>query len=124
MKKNKIRITESKLKQIVNESITKVLNEISAGMADRAANAAYKKAREGYGKYQLYNVIPHNSYHGKKFAQGENFLEYRNNKLNMGDENIGIAYIGDQLVLKNYKTGEILTKPCDSIEELEREIQN
>jgi hypothetical protein len=45
MKKNKIRLTESKLKQIVNESITKVLNEISAGMADRAANAAYKKSK-------------------------------------------------------------------------------
>lgn len=81
-------------------------------MADRAAHAAYKKAREGFGAYEPYNEIPHNSYHGKKFAQGEKFLQYRNDKLNMGDENIGIAYIGDQLVLKNYKTGKILTKPC------------
>ena len=112
-----IKLSEARLRRIINESITKVLSEISINLADRAAGAAYKKAREGFGMYEPYNEIPHDSYHGKKIAQGEKFLTYRNNKLNRGDESIGIAYVGDQLVLRNYKTGKVLTKPCDSIEE-------
>lgn len=120
--KQKIKLTEADLHRVIKESVKNVLNEISINLIDKATNVAYKKAREGFGLYEPYNEIPHDSYHGKKFAQGEKFLKYRNNKLNKGDDNIGIAYIGDQLVLKNYKTGEILTKPCDSIEELEYEI--
>lgn len=98
------------------------VNEVSAALADRAAEISYKKAREGFGKYENSDEIPHDSYHGKKFAQGEKFLKYRNNKLNKGQSEIGIYYEGDKIRLKNYKTGEFLTKPCDSIEELEYEL--
>lgn len=100
------------------------INEISADLAFKAADSAYRKAREGYGKYNNTNEIPHNSYHGKKFAQGEKFLTYGRNKLNKGNNDVGIYYIGDKIALKNYKTGEFLTKPCNSIEELEFEINN
>ncbi|MBR5788100.1 MAG: hypothetical protein IKY35_05370 [Muribaculaceae bacterium] len=122
--KQVIRLNESDLHSIVKETVNKIMTEISTDLVDKAANSAYKKAREGFGLYEPYNEIPHDSYHGKKFAQGEKFLKYRNNRLNKGNEDIGIAYVGDQLVLKNYKTGKILTKPCDSIEELESEILN
>ena len=100
------------------------INEISADLAFKAANSAYQKAREGYGKYNNTDEIPHDSYHGKKFAQGEKFLTYGRNKLNKGNNDVGIYYIGDKIALKNYKTGEFLTKPCNSIEELEFEINN
>lgn len=123
-KKQLVRLTEDDLQRVIEESVNKILAEISGDLADRAAHAAYKKAREGYGMYDSPSEIPHDSYHSKKFAQGEKFLKYRNNKLNKGNEDIGIAYVGDKLVLKNYKTGKILTKPCDSIQELENEIQN
>ena len=124
MKKKLVRLTEGDLHNIIKESVNKILTEISSDLADRAANSAYKKARYGFGMYDTYDEIPNDSYHGKKFAQGEKFLKYRNNKLNKGNDDIGIAYIGDKLVLKNYKTGKILTKPCVSIQELEYEIQN
>ncbi len=123
-KKQLVRLTESDLQRVIEESVNKILAEISGDLADRAAHAAYKKAREGYGMYDSPSEIPHDSYHGKKFAQGEKFLKYRDKKLNKGNKDIGIAYVGEKLVLKNYKTGEILTKPCDSIQELENEIQN
>lgn len=121
-KNNKIRLSESQLHKIIKESVNTVLNEISASLADKAAGAAYKKAREGFGMYEPYNEIPDNSYHGKKFNQGGKFLTYRNNKLNRGQSEIGIYYIGDQIALKNYKTGELLTKPCNSVKELEQEL--
>lgn len=123
-KKQLVRLTEGDLQKVIEESVNKILTEISADLADRAAHSAYKKAREGFGMYDSYDEIPHDSFHGKKFAQGEKFLKYRNNKLNNGNNDIGIAYVGEKLVLKNYKTGELLTKPCDSIQELENEIQN
>lgn len=123
-KKQLVRLTEGDLQRVIEESVNKILAEISCDLADRASHAAYKKSREGYGMYDSPSEIPHDSYHGKKLAQGEKFLKYRNNKLNKGNDDIGIAYVGDKLVLKNYKTGKILTKPCDSIQELENEIQN
>lgn len=113
---------ENALKQQVSESINRLINEVSASFAYDAANAAYRKAREGFGKYGNYGEIPHDSYHGKKFAQGEKFLTYGKNKLTNGQKDVGIYYIGDQIALKNYKTGEFLTKPCNSIAELENEI--
>lgn len=121
MTKKVIRLTEGSLRQLVKKSVKLALNEISAGLADRAASAAYGKAREGFGKYEDPNEIPLNSYHGKKFNQGEKFLKYRNDKLG-GKSGVGIAYVGDRIVLKNYDTGEVLTKPCDSVEELEKEL--
>lgn len=99
------------------------LKEISADLADRAATKAYQLGREGFGKYDQFNEIPFDSPHGKKFFQGEKFLKYRNNKLGMNN-GIGIFYPnGDNstMVLKNYNTGEILTKPCSNIKELEKE---
>lgn len=122
MKKNRIKMTESQLNRVIRESVNTVLNEISASLADKAAGAAYKKAREGFGAYEPYNEIPNDSYHGKKFAQGEKFMNYRHNKLSRGQNDVGIYYVGKQIALKNYKTGELLTKPCDSIEELENEL--
>jgi hypothetical protein len=107
----------------VKESVNRVLNEISANLADRAASKAYRIGREGYGKYEPHDEIPFNSPHGKKFAQGEKFLKYRGEKLGSND-GIGIFYPnGDTsvAVLKNYNTGEIITKPCRSIKELEDE---
>lgn len=121
MTKKVIRLTEGSLRQLVKKSVKLALNEISAGLADRAASAAYGKAREGFGKYENPNEIPWNSYHGRKYKQGEKFLEYRNDKLG-GKSGVGIAYVGDRIVLKNYDTGEVLTKPCDSVEELEKEL--
>lgn len=117
-----IRLSESKLNSIVKESVKTILKEISAGLADKAAGSAYKKAREGFGKYESPNELPNDSYHGKKFNQGEKFLKYRNDKLSNGKNGVGIAYVGDKIVLKNYTTGEVLTKPCDSVEELEAEL--
>lgn len=123
-KKQLVRLTEGDLQRVIEESVNKILTEISADLAFKAADSAYQKAREGYGKYNNIDEIPHNSYHGKKFAQGEKFLTYGRNKLNKGNNDVGIYYIGDKVALKNYKTGELLTKPCDSIQELENEIQN
>lgn len=99
-----------------------ILKEISAGLADKAAGSAYKKAREGFGEYENPNELPNDSFHGKKFNQGEKFLKYRNDKLSNEKNGVGIAYVGDKIVLKNYTTGEVLTKPCDSVEELETEL--
>ena len=42
----KIKLTESKLKQIVAESVKNVLNEISIDMLDRAEDAAREKGRD------------------------------------------------------------------------------
>ena len=123
MKNNIIKLNESQLNKIIVESVKKVLNEISADLADRAAMKAYQIGREGYGKYNTTNEIPFDSPHMKKFLQGEKFLKYRNEKLGEND-NIGIFYPnGDNsiMVLKNYSTGEIITKPCKSIKELEYE---
>jgi len=121
--KTRIRLTESDLHRIVNKSVNRVLNEISADLADRAANKAYSIGREGFGKYEPSNEIPFDSPHGKKYLQGERFLKYRNDKLGRNN-NIGIYYPngdGSVMVLKNYDTGEIITKPCMSIKELEDE---
>lgn len=121
--KRRIRLTENDLHRIVKESVKKVLTEISADLAYRAANKAYRLGREGYGKYNPTNEIPFNSPHGKKFLQGEKFLTYGQEKLGIND-GIGISYPnGDDsvMVLKNYNTGEIITKPCSSIKELEVE---
>lgn len=123
MDKKLIRLTEQDLHRIVKESVNRVLNEISANLADRAASKAYRIGREGYGKYEPNNEIPFDSPHGKKFLQGEKFLKYRDDKLGRND-GIGIFYPnGDDsvVVLKNYNTGEIITKPCRSIKELEDE---
>ena len=123
MDKKLIRLTEQDLHRIVKESVNRLLNEISADLADRAARKAFRIAREGYGKYGPNNEIPFDSPHGKKFLQGERFLKYRNEKLG-GKDGIGIYYPnGDDsvIVLKNYNTGEIITKPCRSIKELEVE---
>lgn len=123
MAKRTIRLTETQLHRVINESVKRIINEVSADLADRAASAAYTKAREGFGKYGNGLEIPWNSPHGKKFLQGEKFLSYRNDKLGINDK-IGIFYPnGDdsEMVLKNYETGEILTKPCSSIKELEDE---
>ena len=92
-------------------------------MADRAASKAYRIGREGFGKYNSHDEIPFDSPHGKKFLRGEKFLKYRNEKLGDND-NIRIYYPnGDTsvMVLKNYNTGEIITKPCRSVKELEDE---
>ena len=45
MAKQIVRITENELKRIVNESVNKVLNEISSDFAFNAADAARKKRR-------------------------------------------------------------------------------
>ena len=122
--KQRIRLTESDLHRIVKESVNRVLNEVSADLADRAAGKAYGIARQGYGKYEPYDEIPFDSPHGKKFLQGEKFLKYRNEKLG-GNDGIGIFYPnGDPsslIALMNYNTGEIITKPCRSVKELEDE---
>lgn len=52
MTKKVIRLTEGSLRLLVKKSVKLALNEISAGLADRAASAAYGKAREGFGKYE------------------------------------------------------------------------
>ena len=123
MNKKLIRLTEQDLHSIVKESVNRVLNEISADLADRASSKAYRIGREGYGKYGPNDEIPFDSPYGKKFLQGEKFLKYRNEKLGRND-GIGIYYPnGDtsMMVLKNYNTGEIITKPCRTIKELEDE---
>ena len=105
MKNNIIKLNESQLNKIVAESVKKVLNEISADLADRAATKAYKVGREGFGKYNPSNEVPFDSPHGKKLLQGDKFLKYRNEKLGKND-NIGIFYPnGDDsiMVLKNSK---------------------
>ena len=63
MSKRTVRLTESDLHNIIKESVNKILNEISADFADRAATKAYQKAREGFGQYDPYDEIPHDSYH-------------------------------------------------------------
>lgn len=123
MAKRTIRLTETQLHRVIKESVNAVLNEVTADLADRAARRAYEIGREGFGQYQSPDEIPYDSPHGKKFLQGERFLQYRNDKLGINDK-IGIFYPnGDdsEMVLKNYETGEILTKPCSSIKELEDE---
>lgn len=123
MDKKLIRLTEQDLHSIVKESVNRVLNEISPQLANDAASKAYRIGREGFGKYEPNNEIPFDSPHGKKFLQGEKFLKYRDDKLGRKD-GIGIYYPnGDDsvMVLKNYNTGEIITKPCRSIKELEVE---
>lgn len=123
MTKKLIRLTESDLHKIVKESVNRILKEVSADLADRAASKAYQIGRDGFGKYEPFDEIPLDSPHGKKFNQGEKFLKYRNNKLGMNDS-IGIYYPngdGSVIVLKNYDTGEIITKPCRNIKELEAE---
>ena len=55
MKNNIIKLNESQLNKIIVESVKKVLNEISADLADRAAMKAYQIGREGYGKYNPTN---------------------------------------------------------------------
>lgn len=123
MNKKLIKLTESDLHRIVKESVNRVLNEVSADLADKAASKAYRISREGYGKYKPHDEIPLDSPHGKKFLQGEKFLKYRGEKLGRND-GIGIFYPnGDTsvMVLKNYNTGEIITKPCRTIKELEDE---
>lgn len=46
---NKIRITEDELKQIINESVKKVLNEGSFSNITGATNAAVKRLRQNKG---------------------------------------------------------------------------
>lgn len=114
---------KKRIRKIVSEALRKKLNEVSADLADRAAGKAYQFARQGYGKYNPHDEIPFDSPHGKKFLQGEKFLKYRNEKLG-GNDGIGIYYPnGDTsvMVLKNYNTGEVITKPCRSVKELEDE---
>lgn len=72
MKNNIIKLNESQLNKIVAESVKKVLNEISADLADRAAMKAYQIGREGYGKYNPTNEIPFDSPHGKNFFKVKN----------------------------------------------------
>lgn len=121
--KKRVRLTESDLHRVIRESVKRILSEVSADLADRAADKAYRKGREGFGKYTPSNEIPFDSTHGKKYQQGETFLKYRNDKLG-GNDGIGIFYPngdGSVMVLKNYNTGEIITKPCSSVKELEAE---
>lgn len=131
MNKKLIRLTEQDLHRIVKESVNRILNEISdstinevsASLANRAASKALKIGREGFGKYgSYYDGIPFDSYHGKKYLQGNKFLKYFHEKLGF-DEGYRIYYLngtGDVMVLKD-PNGNICTKPCHSIEELEME---
>lgn len=123
MAKKVIRLTESELVQFVQETI----NEISASLADKSAAKAYQKAREGFGKYNSSNEIPWDSPHGKKYLQGEKFLKYRNDKLSKGHDNVGIYYVDGtedgRIALADYSGGKpkMLTRPVNSIAELEKE---
>jgi len=124
MNRRQIRLTESDLHRIVTEAANKILNEVSAGLADRAASKAYQLARDGYGKYESPNEIPWDSPHGRKFKQAERFQSYVNDKFSDEDGNIGRYYPnGDDsvVVMKNYNTGEILTRPCKNLNDLEIE---
>lgn len=123
MMKKTIRLKEGDLHRVIKESVKRILNEVSADLADRAARKAYMKAREGFGKYGNGNEIPWNSPHGKKFQQGEKFLRYRDEKLG-GNEGYWIYYPnGDDstMVLKDAE-GNVVTKLCHSIAELEAEF--
>ena len=124
MSKKIIRLTESDIHQIIKESVKQILNEISADLADKAASKAYSIGREGFGKYgSYYDGIPNDSYHGKKFNQGETFLKYRNSKLG-ADEGYHIYYPNggeDGAIVLKDANGNIVTKPCYSVQELEAE---
>lgn len=130
--KKVVRITESDLHNIVKESVNRIVSEISASLADKAAGSALAKGREGFGKYPK-NELPKGSYHHKKFMQGQDFLKYRNDKLHgyakdkLGqdaEDEIGLYYPDgkDKLALKNYSKDKLITKPYDSIGDMERDI--
>ena len=72
-------LTESKLRTIIREAVKNQINEISAGLAQNAANKAYSMGREGFNQYDEPNTIPAGSPHWKKFMQGERFQKYVNN---------------------------------------------
>ena len=124
VKRQILRLTESDLHRIVKESVDGILKEISAQKAFDAASGAYRKAREGFGKYTPSDTIPNDSYHGRKFAQGEKFTKYMQDKIGYND-GYSIYYPngdGSVMVLKD-KNGKVVTKPCRSIEELEAEYK-
>ena len=112
--KKVVKITESDLRLIVNEAV----NEISAAMSDRAASAAYKKARS--------NGYPITGDYYKKYMQGDKFLKYRNDKLSKGRNNVGLYYHFEdpdkKISLADYTNGnvKVITDPASSIAELEK----
>lgn len=109
-----VKLTESELRNVIKEAV----NEISAAMADRAASAAYKKARA--------NGYPITGDNLKKFKQGDKFLKYRDDKLSKGRKNVGLYYhFGDpdeKISLATYTndTATPITDPADSIADLEK----
>lgn len=126
MKKKLIRLTESDLHKMIEESVKRILiSEISAQKAQDAAAKALKIGREGFDIYN--NEIPNDSYHGKKFLQGQKFLGYMYDKLGVTGKEGGLHIYypngdGSVMVLRD-DDGNVLTKPCHSIEELEAEYK-
>lgn len=121
MRRNRIRLSESQLHRVIEESVRTVINEISASLADKSAGKALSIGSEGFDIYGK-DGIPQDSYHGAKYRQGQRFLQYRNKKLGI-DKGYSIYYpdgTGDVMVLKD-PDGNICTKPCHTIEELEME---
>ena len=121
----KVRLTESKLRTIIREAVKNQINEISAGLAQNAANKAYSMGREGYNQYDEPNTIPAGSPHWKKFMQGERFQKYVNNIFDYDKGNYIYYPNGDDslMVVRN-ANGEDLTKPCTSLNDLEREYKS
>ena len=117
MNKKLIRLTESDLHRIVKESVNKVLNEVSADLADRAADKGYLRAREK-GKYPYVDT--------DEFNRAEKFLKYRNEKLGI-HKGFQIFYVdgkpNGRIALKD-PNGNVVTKPCNSVKELEADIKS
>lgn len=121
----KYRLTENKLRTIIREAVKNQINEISAGLAQNAANKAYSMGREGYNQYDEPNTIPAGSPHWKKFMQGERFQKYVNNIFDYDKGNYIYYPNGDgSLMVVRNANGEDLTKPCTSLNDLEREYKS
>ena len=66
--KNTVRLNETQLRNIVAESVKNVLNEISAGLADRAASAAHKDMMQNWNDSKI---------RSKRERQWKNFSKER-----------------------------------------------
>lgn len=90
MNKNRIRITESELKQIVTESVKKVLNEISSDLANKAAQHASVKRNNALGTPEW----------GKRDKQMNTFKKYYGDAYNKEHGYDGQTEAGDTSTLQ------------------------
>ena len=63
MKKNTIRLNESQLRNVIKESVKRVINEISSDMIGRARDKFIEKYGNNSGYYQYIREIVHQNKH-------------------------------------------------------------